>query len=132
MASAPKFASTPRLEYLQISTANTNRDGTGTVTSLITGVSAGTKVDKILAKSTGTTTAGMLRFYLSLDGGTTKRLITELPVAAVTPSSTAAAWEGQVDFSYMNFILRDASAQILASTEKAETFNLVAIGGDLT
>lgn len=132
MATDPKFASTPRTEYVQISTANSNRDGTGTIGTLITGVSAGTLIDKVWVKATGTTTAGMIRLYLSHDSGTTKRLIREIPVAAVTPSATAAAWEGEFDFTYMSFKLRDGSAQLLVSTEKAETFNVTAHGGDLT
>lgn len=132
MATTPKFASTPRTEYAQISTANTNRDGTGTIGTLITGVAAGTQLYRVLIKATGTTTAGMVRLYLSHDSGTTNRLVTELPVAAVTPSATASAWEGQIDFTYMPLFLRDASALLRASTEKAETFNITVSGGDLT
>jgi hypothetical protein len=43
MASA-KFVQTLRAQSLAFSTANTNIDGTGTLGSLITGVSAGTVV----------------------------------------------------------------------------------------
>lgn len=130
MASTPKFASTPRAEYVAISTANTNRDGTGTLGSLITGVAAGTKVDRIMAIAGGTTTAGMLRFYLSLDGGTTNRLIFEMPVQALTPSASQVCWRDEMDMG--QFLLRDASARLSVSTHNAETFYVHAFGGDLT
>ncbi len=132
MATAPVFVTVPRFEQVQISTANANRDGTGTIGSLITGVAEGTLINRILVKATVTTTAGMIRLYMSTDGGTTKRLWRELTVAAVTPSATVAAWEGEIDFNVMPLVLRDGSHQISVSTEKAETFNVSAIGGDLT
>lgn len=132
MATTATLVSTPRLENVQISTANANRDGTGTITALITGVAAGTLLNRIEVKATGTTTAGMIRIFQSTDGGTTKLLWKELTVAAVTPSATASAWEGAIDLNYGPYTLRDASHQISVSTEKAETFNVFAFAGDLT
>lgn len=132
MASSPAFASAGRLEQIQISTANTNRDGTGTITSLITGVAAGTRVNKILIKATVTTTAGMIRLFFSDDSGTTKRLIREMAVIAVTPSATVPAFEAEIDISFLDIVLPSTADSLLVSTEKAETFNVFAIGYDLT
>jgi len=132
MAASPTFASTPRLAQVQISTANANRDGTGTLGTLITGVAAGTRITKILVKAAVTTTAGMIRLFLSDDGGTTKRLIKEMAVVAVTPSATVPAFDGEIDVSFLDLVLPSTSHVLLVSTEKAEAFNVTAIGADLT
>lgn len=128
MATEPAFASTPRCEIAQISTANTNRDGTGTIGTIATGAATGTKIEEVDIKATVTTTAGMVRLYLSLDAGTTWRLFDEVAVSAITvAASTQSFRQAQ---TYTNLILRDASAKLGASTHNAETFNVVAIGGD--
>jgi hypothetical protein len=129
MASVPNFTNTPRLGVVQISTANTNRDGTGTIASLLTGVASGTRVDEIWIKATGTTTAGIIRVFVSLDSGSTWRLYTEKQVTAITPSGTTGAYDGRIGFT--NFVLPSASAVLGVSTHNAETFNVVAHGGDL-
>lgn len=132
MATAPKFVSTPRIGITQVSTANTNRDGTGTTAAVLTGVAAGTRVERVIVQATGTTTAGWVRLFLSTDGGTTKRLLREVAITAATPSTTVAAFNTEIDFSGSGLVLPDASAQLIASTHNAETFNVIAYGGDLT
>lgn len=135
MAATPTFTSTPRDEVVQIATANTARDGTGTAPLLISSVAAGTLVFRITATATGTTTAGVLRLFRSSDGGTTKRMIEELLVGAITPSTTAATWRGAFTLaSWTTPIVLGASTndQLYVSTNNAETFNIVAEAGDLT
>lgn len=129
MAANGNYAATPRAAVAQVSAANTNRDGTGTLVSVITGAATGTRVDDLVIQATGTTTAGMIRLFLSLDGGTTNRLIREIPVAAITPSATVQAFNTQL-FD-LALLLPNASALLRASTHNAETFNLiVSRGGD--
>lgn len=124
MAVNPNFASTPLAAQAQVSTANTNRDGTGTLVTVVTGASTGSRVDDIVIQATGTTTAGMVRLFLSLDNGTTNRLIREIPVAAVTPSGTVQAFRAEL--YDLGIILPNATALLRASTHNAETFNVVA------
>lgn len=128
MATEPAFAATPRCEIAQISTANTNRDGTGTIATIATGAATGTKIEEVDIKATVTTTAGMVRLFLSLDGGTTWRLWDEILVAAVTVGASTQSFR-QAN-TYANLVLRDASAKLGAATHNAETFNVVATGGD--
>ena len=64
MASNPSYAATPRAAFAATSTANANRDGTGTLATLITGAASGTRVDDIKFQYTVTTTAGMIRIFL--------------------------------------------------------------------
>ena len=130
MAANPTFTSTPRVGYGQVSAANTSRDGTGTLVTLLTGAAAGTKVFEIAAQATVTTTAGMVRIFLSLDSGTTKRLIDEMSIAAATVSASVKGT--RIATTYSNLVLPDASAVLYASTHNAEAINVAAFAGDLT
>ena len=131
MADKAQYAATPKIGIGQISTANTNRDGTGTIGTILTAGASGSRVDTIAVKATGTTTAGTVRLFIH--DGVNARLLTELPVVAVTPSATLPAWEVQLNASTMSQLLPFAlptGYSLQASTEKAETFNLIAFGGD--
>ena len=129
MSANPAFAATPKQAAAQVSTANTNRDGTGTTALLATGGSSGSRIERVRMVAAGTTTAGVLRLYLSLDGGTTKQLLRETLVTAATPSTTVAVFMAEEVFPG-GLQLPDASAQLYASTHNGETFNLFAEGGD--
>lgn len=123
MAATPAYAANPRsLDIAQVSAANTNRDGTGTIVTVCTGAAAGTRISSVTVKATGTTTAGMVRIYLSTDSGTTWRLREELKVTAVTPSGTAVSFASRVEFETM--VLFGTSDLVGASTHNAETFNI--------
>lgn len=128
MASAPSFTSAPRIGMGQVSAANTNRDGTGTLVDILTGVAAGTKVLEVTVRATVTTTAGMVRLYL-YDGSNT-RLFDEIAVAAITPSASLAAFT--YTRRYDNLVLPTGSWVLKASTHNAEAMNVIALGGDLT
>lgn len=129
MATSAQYAATVRNAYTQISTANTSRDGTGTTALLVEGGANGSRIDDIRIQAAGTTTAGVVRFFLSLDNGTTKRLIREVLVPAVTPSTTVEAWG--VTLTDQAILLASASAELYVSTNNAETFNVAVLrGGD--
>lgn len=123
MAVNANYASVPRAAAAVLSAANTNRDGTGTIVTILSGGASGTRVDDIRIAATGTTTAGMIRFYLSLDGGTTSRLLFEVPVTAITPSGTVQAF--QTALTNLGIVLPNTNAQLRASTHNAESFHAV-------
>jgi hypothetical protein len=125
MASSPAYTATPRTERATISAANTNRDGTGTIVNLFTAGANGSRVERITVCATGTTTAGMIRFYL-FDGINTD-LWREVLVTAITPSSTVAAFTFQLTF--LGYILSNGKS-IRVSTNNAESFRVIAEGGD--
>ena len=127
MAADPKFTATPRIGIAQISTTNTGRDGTGTLGSVLTGVAAGTRIDRVEIQATVTTTAGMVRLFI--DDGTNIRMVREIPVSAITVSATVGGFNAIVDFPE-GLVLPSASHVLKAGTEKAETFNVFAFGGD--
>lgn len=127
MATQPAFATVPKIGLAQVSTANTNRDGTGTIVDVITGATNGTRIAEIVCESTGTTTAGMIRLYLT--DGTNTRLFDEISIAAATPSASVRAT--RVSTIYTNLILPSSSWKLRASTHNAETINVIALGADL-
>jgi len=130
MAASPEFATNPVVGMAQVSTANTNRDGTGTVVDVLTGGSNGTLINKVRIQAVGTTTAGVIRLYLY--DGTNTRLMKEILVTAKTPSTTVEAWSTTVMFSgYDLLVLPSASWVLKASTHNAETFNIFAVGAEL-
>lgn len=131
MASAAQYVGTPKNTGATISTANTARDGTGTLGTVYTAGSSGSRIDSIVVQATATTTAGMIRFFISNDAGTTKRLVYELPVVAITPSAAIPAFQAiltsQNSSFMMNGLILQASAILYASTNNAESFNIVSV-----
>lgn len=131
MAQSPAYAATPKCGIGQVSVANTNRDGTGTLTTVFTAGANGSRIDAINIKAVGSTTAGMVRLFIH--DGTNARLLTEIPALAITPSSTAPAWEAQLNGNSMSQVLPiilPSGYSLRAATEKAETINVIAVGGD--
>jgi hypothetical protein len=127
MAATPNLAATPRCGFVQIATANTARDGTGTLGTVITAGASGSRIDAIHIKAQGTTTAGMVRFYIN--DGTNTRFWREVPVPALTPSASLTAFYAAIDLALQPLIL-PAGYSLKASTNNAEVFNLFAMGGD--
>jgi hypothetical protein len=131
MASNPSYAATPKCGLGQVSIANTARDGTGTIATVFTAGANGSRIDAIDIKAVGTTTAGMIRLFIH--DGTNARLLTEIPVTALTPSATLPSWEAQLNTNSMSQVLPiilPTNYSLRASTNNAETFNVIAFGGD--
>lgn len=128
MSTAPNFPNDVKIGMVQISTANTNRDGTGTIGSAITGAKNGTKISHVVAEATGTTTAGMIRYYI--DDGTNVRLWHEIAVSAITPSATVKAFRDV--FTPTDELILPQNYEFQASTHNAEEFNIFAHGGDFS
>lgn len=125
MATVPNFTKTPVLGLANIATANTNRDGTGTIADVVTGAAVGTRIERITIQATVTTTAGQIRLYIS--DGTTTRLWDEVLVTALTPSATIKPFR----YAYLNLALNLPSGfKLRASTNNAESFNVIAEGGN--
>ena len=125
------YAAVPRLAVGQVSVANANRDGTGTLATIMTAGASGSRIDAIYLKAVGTTTAGMIRLFVH--DGTNARLITEVPVIAVTPGASTPSWEAQLktnSLSQVLPILLQSGQSLRASTQQGEVFNVMAQGGD--
>ena len=126
MSVQAQYAATPKTAVAQVSTANTARDGTGTLATVFTAGASGSRIDDIAIIATGTTTAGMVRLFLH--DGTTARLWREVAVSAITPSATVSPFSSLL--SGLALVLQTGWS-LRASTHNAETFNvLVTRAGD--
>lgn len=131
MAANPAFVSTPRLGRCSLSTANTATDGTGTITDLIVGVAAGTRVLSVNVQGTATTVASLVNLFLY--DGTSWKLFDQVTVSATTGSNTAKGY--RLVTAYTDLVLPSASWKVGATLTVAPTSGTVevsAYGGDLT
>jgi len=114
-----------------ISTANTSLSGTGTIGTVLTAASNGTYIKRVIIKGSVNTTTGMVRLFIGVpdgEGGFFNKLIKEVEIPAVTKSSVREALAIVID---LDFYLK-AAYLLKASTERAETFNVIAEGLDIT
>ena len=123
MSTTAQYASTVKAATVSLAaTANTARDGTGTITTVHAAGSLGTRIDDIYIVATAATTAGVIRLFISPDGGTTNKLWQEILVTATTPSVTQAVWS----YTLLNQGLTIPTGYALrASTHIAEAFNVM-------
>lgn len=124
----PIFPLTPVIGAGQVSAANTARDGTGTLATILTGASNGTRIHKITIKGTVTTTAGMVRLFI--DDLTNKRLWREIPITAITGSASVAEFEYILQLFGEDALHLPNGYILKASTHNAEAINVIAEGGN--
>lgn len=95
MTALPNYAGgTIRHTVAACSTANTNRDGSGTIVSLLQAGAGGTRIDAIELVATGVTTVGNVKLFTSTNGSTWNYW-TEVSVSAYTPSATVLPWSNR-------------------------------------
>jgi len=109
-----------------VSAANTLRDGTGTIVDVFTPGAQGGEVELIRVVAQATTTAGVVRIFIH--NGTAYRLYKELLVTAITPSATVEVFS--IEFVPTKRLILPAGYKLGASTHNAETFNVLAQGGN--
>ena len=124
----PKFIDLPVIGKGVLSTAEPLRTAPTATVLIVTGKPAGTVIELLRMVATGTTTAGMIRFFFK--DGATFYFWKEITVAAITPSATVPAWEKELVPTGGSFTLPD-TIEFHAATEKSEGFNVFAHGGDL-
>lgn len=88
-ASTPAFASTVGTEAASVSTANTNRDGTGTIATICSAGSSGTKIEEVVAKADGDPADSTLVWYLY--DGTNYHVFDEWDIGNPAAGSTTVA-----------------------------------------
>lgn len=131
---APVFPLTPNITVGQtIQTANTAKDGTGTVITLVTGSTNGTRVDSIRCVPTGTNTATVLRLFIN-NGSTNatagnNSLYKEYSLPATTLSETAQM-ASDIDIPVDIFLPSGYKVNATIGTTVAATWSLVAMAGN--
>jgi hypothetical protein len=129
MATNPSFIGTPRLATVNLDTANTAIDGTGTITTLISGVAAGTRILEIDAQCAATSAAALINIFITTDSGSTWRLFDQIAITAATVSNTV---KGNRNIAtYANLVLPNTSTSLGVTTTISQSTNVIALGGDL-
>jgi len=108
-----------------LATANPNLDGTGTIVPVFTAAagpaSNGSLIKNITIKALGSTSInGMIRLYISNDGGNTYKLMREIEVPQTTQSAYEPSWKQVLDMQYH----LNAGYVIGASTQNGEKFGV--------
>lgn len=133
MATQPLFVSDLRLGIAAVSSANTNRDGTGTIVDIIPGVAApGSKIERIVAQATGDPADSVLTLFLH--NGTSWFLFDEIDLSNPVAASTILP-AFRAERKYEEIYLPNASHKIGAAITVAPTagvVNVFAWVGDLT
>ena len=124
----PIFSLTPVIGIGAISSANTNRDGTGTIVSVISGSTDGTRITRVTIQAIVTTTAGMVRLYINT--GAVIYLWKEIAVTAITGSASVVEFTYVLSLMGENALILPSGYSLEASTHNAEAFNVIAEGGN--
>lgn len=130
MAASPEFITTPRIGWASVSTANTARDGSGTIADILTGAASGTKINEIVLKATGDPADSIVTVFIH--DGTGYRLFDEFDLGDPAAASTTVTGH-RVSRTYDNLVLPSASYKLAAAITVALTsgvINAFAFGGD--
>lgn len=142
MSAQPQYGALPIVGVANVSAANINRDGTGTIVQIAVARPPGTRIQSVKVKAIVTTTAGMVRIFRKGNGLTFNadgtiasfaapswQLIEELPIAAATVSATVEGAEAE--WTPTDGIDLGPYEQLGVSTHNAESMNVIARGQHL-
>ena len=90
MSTSAQYASTPKFGSATLTTADTSLTAPTTVGTIVTAGASGTRIDYIEVQGVATTVAGLINLFVY--DGTTYVLWNQVPVQAVTSSTTAPAF----------------------------------------
>jgi len=127
----PRYILKRRLWMQQVSTINTNRDGSGTLATILTAhATEGTRIERVdILAETSTITDGMVRFFLDDAGGNIWLWYEATIDGSFDATSTVAGL--RLILPAALFPLEIPAAWLFrASVEKSEIFNIFAQGGD--
>ena len=132
----PIFTLTPNCPAVNIAAANTARDGSGTLVTLFTSGTNGSRIESITftsAQATAAANSAMVgRVFLTDSSGANPRLINEVLISAVTASNTVVGSTSTI--SYLNGLIIPSGCLIKVSQSiyatAADQMHVVARGGN--
>lgn len=122
---SPPFAQTPKFFASVITSANTNLDGSGTVTTLMTAGADGALITSLRATCRATVAATTCRLFVSTDGGTTWIHFDEKVMSAYTVATTTA----QTPVTFVDKTNPDAAVRLPANAKLGATIAVALAGG---
>lgn len=129
MATRPQYVNTPKIGVASVSTANSARDGTGTVPTVFTAGSSGSRVEEIRIKATGDPADSIVTIFLH--DGSNFFLFDEFDLG--NPAAASTTVEAYVaSRTYDNLVLPTGWSIRAAITVAltAGVINVFAFGGD--
>jgi hypothetical protein len=132
----PIFVGIPRTETVELTEANTARDGSNTLATLFIAGTSGSRVDFITfnnAQATPAASSAMVgRVFVTNTSGTNPRLLSEIALPTITASNTVIG-QTQTIF-YSNGLLLSAGQQLKVTISvyagPQDKFQVIARGGD--
>lgn len=129
MATSPAFTvAPPVVGVAALATASTGY-GTAAPTNavlLFTAGVNGSRIDRVVIKGAATTASAVVRFFYSIDSGTTNYLLAEILVTAATGSTTVAQFESNT----VVYWTLPANAKLYACTSVTQATHVVCFGGN--
>lgn len=110
-----------------ISTANSNLDGSGAIATIITGAAKGTLIKTLIVKAQTNTSQGIVRLFVKKSGGS-NFLISEVLVPQINKSGRDLSFYKVIPLNYT----LETGEELNISTQNADTFNLIAEAFDIS
>ena len=129
MATSPQFVTTAKIGAANVSTANTNRDGTGTIATVFTAGSSGSRIEEVVFKATGDPADSVVTVFLH--DGTNYFLFDEVDLGDPAAASTTVAGY-RLARTYDNLVLPSGWSLRAAITVALTSgvIVVIALGGD--
>ena len=128
----PIYPLTPKVSWGDLATANTAKDGTGTVVTVFTAGANGARVDYLKARAKGTNVATVLRVFVNNGTDPTvaanNALVLEQTIAATTLSEVAALADNLVALDMS--LPAGYTLNVTIGTTVAAGLAVTAFGGD--
>lgn len=132
MATSAQYAATPKIGSALLTTADTSLTAPTTVGTVVTAGSSGTRIDYIDIQGVATTTACIVNLFIY--DGSTYFLWQQVPVIAVTSSTTAPAFSAALssngNANVMPLTLPSGYSLRAAVTVTQTGVRVIAYGGD--
>lgn len=132
MATSAQYAATPKVGAALLTTADTSLTAPTTVGTVLTAGASGSRIDYIEVMGVATTVAGLINLFIY--DGTTYHLWQQIPVIAVTTSTTGASFTANISSNGNANIMPltlPTGYSLRATTTVAQTgVKVIAYGGD--
>ena len=123
----PRFLAAYRSDEVAITTADSSLTAPAAAGTVWTAGAQGSRIDRIIVKAQGTTTASMVRLFIH--DGAAYFLFKEVSVSAIIPSAPVQAFIEDIDLAATPLYL-SSGYTLRATTSSGEDFVVMAIGGD--
>jgi hypothetical protein len=129
MASTPQFTTTPKIGIANISAANANRDGSGTIPTVFTAGSSGSRIEEVVVKAEDNPADSIIILWIY--DGATAFIFDEIDLGDPGAASTTVT-AFRLSRRYENLVLPTGYSlrATLTVAPTAGDVNVIGLGGD--